>query len=74
MTRNLLRRCTNCAQDIPASNHAADFLCDDCRQLKDERRAHEIQWRADLREVNAEIRRNWREMKKIQNEMTEAVA
>ena len=71
MTRNLLRPCTNCTRPIPASNHAADFLCDDCRRMKKEREDHEQEWRADLREVNAEIRRNWREMKKLANETWE---
>jgi len=74
MTRNLLRRCTNCAQDIPATNHAADFLCDDCRRMKDEQHDREIQWKRDRQWVEKYIRQNWREMKKIQNEMTEAIA
>jgi len=42
--------------------------------MKDEQHDREIQWKRDRQWVEKYIRQNWREMKKIQNEMTEAIA
>lgn len=68
-----IRQCSNCLRMVEARNHAAEFICDDCRAVQDEREAREAQWRKDLREVNAEIRHNWRAMKKLQIETWGAV-
>jgi predicted RNA-binding Zn-ribbon protein involved in translation (DUF1610 family) len=72
MYTRTIRRCSNCAQDVPTTNHAAEFICDDCRRIADERRAREIQWRRDRTWVEQYIHQNWREMKQLANETWEA--